>query len=360
MARGERMHLLVSNLRLAVMAGGAVMAWLAFSRDAIPATWMRHHFSGPRARSVHARVIGRTSVPRAHAAVPARDGRLDGRWTNTGRPHASSRGSLRANLDCLAQGPVSIASTVRTKRAKEALAVAPRPRRQRYPRAEAAVAELQPRAISGGSRGSRAEAHVGQTTALASWAAAPPAGLTARAAAVLAACAVISAVLIGAGMLEISAVGSGQPAPGRVTLSMIMGWLVIQVAVAALWRRKVGAALRAWSRGARSQSAHRLLQASELSVHLALMSHCTRCGDRECQRVEGVPGPLVRRCRQFFAQPLGSTSADCLVRTRCGAIDRGGRERPSFNAGFVRSAISRRSPVSPPTRTNILPTRFHR
>ena len=60
----------------------------------------------------------------------------------------------------------------------------------------------------------------------------------------LAACAAVTAALIGAGILEISAVVSGQPAPGRVTLPMIVGWLVVQAAVAAFWRRKVGEALR--------------------------------------------------------------------------------------------------------------------
>src|SRR6187455_2553430 len=58
--RGERKHLLVSNLRLVVAVGGAGMVWLALQRDTIPAMWLAAPFVGFLALVVaHARVIGR-------------------------------------------------------------------------------------------------------------------------------------------------------------------------------------------------------------------------------------------------------------------------------------------------------------
>ena len=38
-ARGERIHNLVSNLRLAAAGTGAAVAWLAFVRDAVSPLW---------------------------------------------------------------------------------------------------------------------------------------------------------------------------------------------------------------------------------------------------------------------------------------------------------------------------------
>ena len=250
-ARGERTHLLVSNLRLAVAVGGAVMGWLAFHRDTIPATWMAAPFLGFLALVVvHARVIGQNSrAARAHGLYQRGVDRLEGRWANRGPDGARFLAGHPYARDLDLFGPASLFQllhTVRTEAGEDTLAgwlrdaAAVGDIRAR----QAAVAELRPRVdFREDLAVLAAEAHVGQTTALASWAAAQPAGLTMRAAAVLAACAAVSAVLIGAGILEISAVASGQPAPGRVTLSMIMGWLVIQTAVAALWRRKAGEAL---------------------------------------------------------------------------------------------------------------------
>ena len=250
-ARGERKHLLVSNLRLAVAVGGAVMAWLAFHRDTLPAMWMAAPFLGFLALVVaHARVIGQNArAARAHRLYQRGVDRLEGRWANTGPDGARFLAGHPYARDLDLFGPASLFQllhTVRTEAGEDTLAgwlceaAAVSDIRAR----QIAVAELRPRVdFREDLAVLAAEAHVGRTTALASWAAAQPASLTVTAAAVLAVCAAMSAVLISAGILEISAVASGQPAPGRVTLSMIMGWLVIQAAVAALWRRKVSDAL---------------------------------------------------------------------------------------------------------------------
>ena len=251
-ARGDRKHMLVSNLRLAVAVAGAVMAWLAFSRDTIPATWMAAPFLGFLALVVaHARVIGQNErAARARSFYQRGMDRLDGRWANTGPDGARFLTGHRYARDLDLFGPASVFQllhTVRTEAGEDTLAAWLREGaavgdiRAR----QAAVAELRPRVdFREGLVVLAAEAHVGQTTALAHWAATEPSGLTVRAAAVLAACAAVSAVVIGAGILEISTVASGEPAPGRVTPWMIAGWLVIQAAIASLWRRKVGKALR--------------------------------------------------------------------------------------------------------------------
>jgi MutS-like protein len=227
------------------------MAWLAFNRDAIPPTWMAAPFLGFLALVVvHARVIGQNErAARARRLYQRGADRLEGRWTNAGPDGARFLAGHPYARDLDLFGPASLFQllhTVRTEAGEDTLAgwlrdaAAVSDIRAR----QAAVAELRPRVdFREDLAVLAAEAHVGQTTALAKWAAAQPAGLTAIAAAVLGACAAVSAALIGAGILEISAVVSGQPAPGRVTLSMILGWLVIQAAIAALWRRKVHDAL---------------------------------------------------------------------------------------------------------------------
>jgi hypothetical protein len=251
-ARGERKHLLVSNLRLAVAVGGALMAWLAFHRDTIPAPWMAAPLLGFLALVVaHARVIAQNErAARARRLYERGVDRLEGRWANSGPDGARFLAGHPYARDLDLFGPASLFQllhTVRTEAGEDTLAGWFRDRaavadiRAR----QAAVAELRPRVdFREDLAVLAAEAHVGQTTALANWAAAKPAGLTVRAAAALAACAVVSVVLIGAGILEMNAVVAGQPAPGRVTLPMIVGWLVVQAAIAALWRRKVADALR--------------------------------------------------------------------------------------------------------------------
>jgi hypothetical protein len=250
-ARGERKHLLVSNLRLAVAVGGAAMAWQAFHRDTIPAAWMFAPFLGFLALVVaHARVIGQNErAARARRLYQRGVDRLEGRWPSTGPDGARFLAGHPYARDLDLFGPASLFQllhTVRTEAGEDTLAS--------WLSGAAAVGDIRSRQAAVAELRSRvdfredlavlaAEAHVGRTTALASWAAAQPAGLTVGAAAVLAACAAVSAALIGAGIFEINAVASGQPPPGRVTLPMIAGWLIIQAAVAAVWRSKVREAL---------------------------------------------------------------------------------------------------------------------
>ncbi len=249
--RGERKHLLVSNLRLVVAVGGAGMAWLALQRDTIPVTWLAAPFVGFLALVVaHARVIGRNErAARARRLYQRGLDRLEGRWANTGPDGARFLAGhpYARDLDLFGPGSLfQLLHTVRTEAGEDTLAgwlggaaaVSDIHARQ------AAVAELRPRVdFREDLAVLAAEAHVGQTTALAAWAAAPPAGLGVTAAVVLAACAAVTTALIGTGIFEISAAVAGQPVPGRVTLPMIAGWLVIQTAIAARWRRKVGDAL---------------------------------------------------------------------------------------------------------------------
>ena len=62
------------------------MAWLAFHRDAIPATWMAAPFLGFLALvAAHARVIGQNErAARARRLYQRGVDRLEGRWTTAG------------------------------------------------------------------------------------------------------------------------------------------------------------------------------------------------------------------------------------------------------------------------------------
>lgn len=250
-ASGERTHLHVSNLRLAVAAAGAVVAWLAFVRESIPAGWIFAPMGGYLTLVVvHARVLGRNArAARARRIYERGLERLDGRWAAAGPDGVRFLAEHPYARDLDLFGPASLFQllhTVRTEAGEDTLAgwlgrTAPLVEIRAR---QAAVAELKPRVdFREDLAVLAAEAHVGRTTALASWAAVSPAGLTVTAAAMFAACAAVSALLAVLGVLEVSAVVAGQPAPGRVTLLTIVAWLLIQSAVAAIWRRKVGDAL---------------------------------------------------------------------------------------------------------------------
>ena len=145
----------------------------------------------------------------------------------------------------------------------------------------------------------------------------------------LAACAAVSAVLIGAGILEMSAVASGQPAPGRVTLSMIVGWLLIQAAVRPSGAGKVDEALHRIDAAAHDLSLLTgLLQRVEREPFTSprLVARARGADDRQRPRSKRVAqAPLARLgARQLVAQPPDASHRPLLlVRSQMAvAIDR--------------------------------------
>src|SRR5580700_10403707 len=85
-AHGERIHHLVSNLRLAAAGAGAVVVWLAFVRDAISPAWTLAPLAGFIALvAVHARVLQRNERAALARRLYERGvDRLEGRWAGSG------------------------------------------------------------------------------------------------------------------------------------------------------------------------------------------------------------------------------------------------------------------------------------
>src|SRR5579864_7815046 len=126
-ARGERIHNLVSNLRLAATGTGAVVAWLAFVRDAISPAWTLGPLAGFIALvAVHARVLQRNErAARARRLYERGLDRLEGRWAGSGpdgarflADHAYAR-----DLDLFGHGSLfQLLDTARTEAGQDTLA----------------------------------------------------------------------------------------------------------------------------------------------------------------------------------------------------------------------------------------------
>lgn len=232
---GERRHLLISNLRLAVAGFIALTAWLVFFRAAAPlAAFLVPSAAMLALLVVHALVLQRNEradrAKRFHLRGLAR---LDGRWPGTGLDGARfGEGHPYArDLDLFGHGSLfQLLSIARTEAGEETLAEWLRgPADLDEVRArQAAVMELTPKldfredlAILA------AEAHVGRTSALARWSTLTPAGLPAWLAAVLAVLAI--------GTIAVITLAFGDLVP----IEAVLVWLAIEAVVAAVWRRQV-------------------------------------------------------------------------------------------------------------------------
>ena len=239
-ARGDRRHLLVSNLRLAAVVLAALLAWLGFARAMVSPAWTLVPVAAFLALMVvHAYVLNARD-----RAVNARDyydrgfKRLDGSWMGSGPDGARFLdGHPYANdLDLFGTGSLfQLLDTARTEAGEEMLAdflgrtspVAEIESRQQ------AVAELRDRLDFRESIAVvAADTPVSRTSALATWAASPPAGLGVPDAWIFAACAATTAILVVAYFVV--------PLPG----GPIAAWLVVQSGIAAIRRRQVRQVLR--------------------------------------------------------------------------------------------------------------------
>ena len=234
-AHGERIHYLVSNLRLAAAAAGAAVVWLAFVRDAISPSWTLAPLAGFIALvAVHARVLQRNErAARARRLYERGLDRLEGRWAGSGpdgarflADHAYAR-----DLDLFGHGSLfQLLDTARTEAGQDTLADW-----LRRPAAieeilarQAAVVELAPQVeFREALAVIAAEAQVGRTSALDRWAAMSPVGLSLALGTLFAAFGVVTAMLVTAALM------------GRVPRSVVLAWLVAEIAVAVRWRRPV-------------------------------------------------------------------------------------------------------------------------
>jgi hypothetical protein len=242
-ARGERTHLLISNLRLAAALSAAVLAWLALARGLLSPWWPIAAGAAFLALVVaHARVLNRNDrAARARRFYEHGTNRIDDRWAGTGSTGSAFLASLRdhmyaADLDLFGDGSLfQLLSTARTEAGEERLAAwlaGPAPAEE-VARRQAAVQELRERidfreemAILA------AEARVSKTGSLTAWTAQAPVGFSRQHAWLFALLAAITALTVAAGFTE------------YVDATPVVLWLAVQAAVASLFRSRVHEVLK--------------------------------------------------------------------------------------------------------------------
>jgi hypothetical protein len=238
-ARGERIHNLVANLRLAAAGAGAVVVWLAFVRDAISPAWILAPLAGFIALvAIHARVLERKErAARARRLYERGVDRLEGRWAGSGPDGARFLADhpYARDLDVFGHGSLfQLLDTARTEAGEDTLADwLRRPSTiDEILARQTAVVELAPQVeFREALAVIAAEAHVGRTSALDRWSALSPVGLSVAVGALFAACGAVTAVLVTAVLM------------GRAPASVVLSWLLIEIAVAARWRRQVADAV---------------------------------------------------------------------------------------------------------------------
>ena len=238
-ARGERHHLIVSNLRLATAGVAVLVAWLAFGPNVLSPAWLITPALAFLALVViHAGVLQRNErAARARRIYLRGLDRLDGRWAGSGPDGARflEDHPYARDLDLFGPGSLfQLLDTARTEAGQETLADwlrSPAPNDDARAR-QAAVAELAPLVdFREDLAVLAAEAHVGKTGALIEWTAALPAGLTTAAGRLLAACACVTVALLTFGFA------------GRVPSSLVVLWLAAQTIIALWWRKRVALVL---------------------------------------------------------------------------------------------------------------------
>jgi len=230
LAAGERQHQRISNLRLALFAIGAAVAWAAFIRTWLSPAWLLLPALAFLALLVaHARVLNSNErLLRARRYYERGLSRLDGTWSGTGPDGARFLGEhlYARDLDVFGRGSLfQLIDTARTEAGEETLADwlrVPADTGEVLAR-QAAVAELRERIDFRETLNVlAAEAHVSRTGVLTSWAAATPVGLGPTQARLFAACAAVTALLVAAlvaGWLSSAAVALWLIIPGGVALA---------------------------------------------------------------------------------------------------------------------------------------------
>ncbi|MGE3178683.1 MAG: DNA mismatch repair protein MutS, partial [Vicinamibacterales bacterium] len=238
-ARGSRRHLLISNLRLVVAVVAALAAWLVFFRNAAPAVaFVIPVVAFLGLMIVHALVLQQNErAARAKRLYLRGLDRIEGRWPGAGPDGArfAAGHPYAGDLDLFGPGSLfQLLSVARTEAGEETLAD--------WLRAPANIDEVQARQAAVEELRTRldfredlavlaAEAHVGRTAGLASWARMPSLGLPAFAGGLFLVFALGTAALI---VLAFT----GAVAPGLAML-----WLLAQAGTVAVWRRRIDEAI---------------------------------------------------------------------------------------------------------------------
>ena len=231
----EASHLRISNSRLLVVAIGVVLLWLAFVRASWSPLWPTGAGLAFLALVVvHARLLQRLERAKRAAAWYERGlFRLDGEWAGERRDGARFlKGHTYArDLDLFGHASLfQLLNTATTEIGEETLAA--------WLGSGAAISEVAARQASVDELRSKpafreelavlaAETEVSRTGSMASWAGAPPAGLTINAAVVLGACAAVTVIVFGLAFAE--------KIPSRYAIF----WLITEGAIASIWRKPV-------------------------------------------------------------------------------------------------------------------------
>jgi MutS-like protein len=240
-ARTDRAHLVVSNLRLATVIGGAVVFWLAFIRSAVPSWSIVAPLAVFAALAVkHARILQLGERARRARRFYQRGlDRMADRWAGSGRDgvrfldgHPFAR-----DLDLFGRGSLfELMNTARTDIGEETLAGwlrAPAGCEEATAR-QAAVDELRAMLdLREDVAVLAAESEVGRTGPLAAWTAAAAQDLPRALAFVLPSLAAVTAVLSVLVYRETVAAG------------WLIAWVCGQSAIAAIWRHRFHHALHA-------------------------------------------------------------------------------------------------------------------
>ena len=240
LARGERRHLFISNLRLAAAFLTVLLAWLGLGAALIAPSWAFL----PVAvflflMVVHALVLNEQDRARQARRYYERGlSRLDGTWAGTGPDGARfiDAQPYARDLDLFGRGSLfQLIDTARTEAGEETLArwLSHGARKGEIEARQEAVAELRQRLGFRETLAIRAgDAPVSRTGALSRWAASPPVGFRAIHAGMLAACALVTATLL------ITALATTLPP------DILFAWLAVQTALAFSWRRRVARVIR--------------------------------------------------------------------------------------------------------------------
>jgi MutS-like protein len=240
-AEFEKRHFIVSNVRLIIGLGGAVLLWLAFVSARISPWWPVVTWLGFGALAVyHARLLQRGERARRASGVYERGlQRLDHRWAGTGRdgaPFLEGHPYAR-DLDLFGHASLfELLNTARTEAGEATLADWLRAGAARHEVLDRqnAVAELQPMIdFREDVAVLAAESPVGRTGALATWSASPSAKLPGFLGVAFATAAAITVVLA---VLVFSAV---------LTLGWLLSWILVEVSAAAIWRGPIHHVLHA-------------------------------------------------------------------------------------------------------------------
>jgi len=237
---GERRHLQISNLRLVVFAGAAVLAWLAFVRAALGPAWLLLPGVAFLALIVvHARLLNANErLLRARRYYERGLTRLDGTWAGTGPDGSRFIGDhpYARDLDLFGPGSLfQLIDTARTEAGEDTLADwlrTPSDAPEVILRQQA-VAELRGRVDFRETLAVlAAEAHVSRTGTLTAWAGADPVGLGPSHAIQFAACALVTTILVTV-MLA-----------GWMSSVPVLLWLLVPALVALAHRARVWRVLR--------------------------------------------------------------------------------------------------------------------